>query len=82
MSFKVADRRKAGTKVKYYVNNNAQQDSGDHEVHKETCYWLTLVQSKKYLGEFSNAHDAVREAKKYYSTADGCAKCCPEAHKS
>ena len=26
----------------YYVNNTAQSN-GDHEVHREGCYWLTLV---------------------------------------
>lgn len=64
---------------KYYVNNNPQSN-GDHEVHKDSCSWLKLVQSKKYIGEFVSAHDAVREAKKFYSTADGCKYCCPEAH--
>lgn len=35
--------------AKYYVNNSAQKN-GDHEVHKDGCYWLTLVTSKKDLG--------------------------------
>ena len=35
----------------YYVNDTAQAN-GDHEVHKQGCYWLTLVVSRTYLGNF------------------------------
>ena len=38
---------------KYYVNDHAQ-NSGDHEVHKGDCYYLSLTLSKTYLGEFSS----------------------------
>ena len=50
--------------MKYYVNNPAQSNAG-HEVHKETCPYL------------SGCCDAVDEAKKTYATADGCATCSP-----
>jgi hypothetical protein len=66
---------------KYYVNQNAQSN-GDHEVHKEGCYYLSLVERKLYLGEFTSCFPAVAEAKKYYSSADGCYYCCPLCHKS
>lgn len=66
---------------KYYVNNNAQSN-GDHEVHKEGCYYLTQIVSKSYLGEFTSCHGAVIKAKEKYRTADGCATCCPQCHKS
>lgn len=59
----------------YYVNNNAQS-SGDHEVHVSGCVWLAKAHSTKYLGDFASCYGAVAEAKKYYSTADGCATCC------
>ena len=65
----------------YYVNKNAQSN-GDHEVHKEGCYWLSLVSSKKYLGEFNNCEDAVVEAKKTYSRSNGCKTCSSECHTS
>ena len=47
---------------KYYVNKNAQ-DNGDHEVHKEGCSYMPSEENKKYLGEFTNCHDAVEAAK-------------------
>lgn len=66
--------------MKYYVNNNAQPGSNDHEVHNENCYWLSLASNMKYLGDFSNCRDAVREAKKYYNDTNGCAYCSRECH--
>ena len=61
---------------KYYVNDHAQS-SGDHEVHQDNCYYLSLTISKTYLGEYTNCLGAVTEAKKKYPTADGCAYCSP-----
>jgi hypothetical protein len=63
----------------YYVNNRAQSN-GDHEVHKSGCTYMPS--DKKYLGQFSSCHDAVREAKKTYSQSNGCATCCPACHTS
>jgi len=65
----------------YLVNKNAQYN-GDHEVHKETCSHLPNPENRKYLGDFTNCRDAVREAKKYDSDADGCYYCCNECHTS
>ncbi len=62
---------------KYYVHNRQQDGSGyNHEVHKEGCPWMPY--NAEYLGEFDSAEDALREAKKKFSDADGCARCCPE----
>jgi aminoglycoside/choline kinase family phosphotransferase len=66
--------------TKYYVNNNAQSISNDHEVHKEGCYWLSIANNTKYLGLFNNCQSAVREAKKHYIDTNGCAYCCPSCH--
>ena len=63
--------------AKYYVNKNPQ-GNGDHEVHKEGCNWMPLIDYRIYLGEFNNCRDAVTSAKVYYSLADGCHYCCPE----
>jgi len=65
--------------AKYYLNNTAQAN-GDHEVHKDGCYWLTLVTSKKDLGYHTNCKAAVREAKKTYSQSNGCVHCSKECH--
>ncbi|RYG87198.1 MAG: hypothetical protein EON59_08130 [Alphaproteobacteria bacterium] len=63
----------------YYVNNRAQSN-GDHEVHVSTCQWFPS--DRKYLGDYSSCSPAVTEAKKTYSTANGCATCCSACHTS
>ncbi len=37
----------------YYVNTNAQSN-GDHEVHRDWCYWLSLIKNPMYLGYFDS----------------------------
>lgn len=68
--------------ARYYVNKTPQPESGDHEVHKDGCYWLTLVLYREYLGLLDSCYGAVREAKKSYRTANGCFHCSPECHTS
>lgn len=64
---------------KYYVNNHAQLN-GDHEVHEENCIYLPRVQSKNYLGEFYTCQGAVAQARKLYSSANGCKTCSWPCH--
>jgi hypothetical protein len=66
-------------KKTYFVNTNAQ-GNGDHEVHEDGCDWLKKVFTPKYLGQYDNCKPAVAEAKKTYSTANGCKYCCPSCH--
>lgn len=66
--------------MKYFVNQNAQA-TGEHEVHSENCFWLSLVTNKLYLGDFSSCAEAVRAARKYYLNVDGCIHCCRECHR-
>lgn len=63
----------------YYVNDNAQPN-GDHEVHREGCYWLGVAQSTTSLGYHWNCADAVAAAKRKYRQSNGCAHCAPECH--
>jgi hypothetical protein len=64
----------------YYVNDNAQPN-GDHEVHKDGCYWLGLARSKTYLGSYVSCHDAVAKSKRdHYRQSNGCATCAAECH--
>lgn len=63
----------------YYVNKKAQAN-GDHEVHKAGCEWMPDKENRIYLGDFSNCHAAVREAKRYYSQSNGCYYCSIECH--
>lgn len=65
----------------YYVNDNAQPLSGDHEVHVSTCSWFPLIASKTYLGDYSSCSGAVAKAKTIYRSSDGCAFCCAACHK-
>ena len=69
--------------MKYYcVNKNAQSapEDGEHEVHTEGCSHPPLSANKDYLGDLSNCHQAITEAKKLYDNVDGCAYCCPACH--
>ena len=66
--------------MRYYVNNNAQS-TGEHEVHSENCFWLSLVTDKIYLGNFSSCAEALRAARVFYSNVDGCIHCCRECHR-
>lgn len=63
----------------YYVNDTPQQN-GDHEVHKQTCTWLTIAKSKTYLGYFATCAEAVNVAKRSYRQSNGCAYCSPTCH--
>ena len=65
----------------YYVNKHAQTN-GDHEVHKGTCNWLPSIDNRVHLGTFSTCQEAVREAKKYFTKANGCYYCSNACHTS
>lgn len=66
--------------MRYYVNKNAQSDSGDHEVHSATCSRLPQPENRLDLGDFNGCAAAVDEAKRYYYDANGCAYCSPSCH--
>ena len=57
------------------------QENGDHEVHKEGCSWMPLIENRLYHGNFNSCHEAVQEAKKHFSKSDGCHYCSPECDK-
>lgn len=64
---------------RYYVNMNAQAN-GDHEVHESGCSYMPDAENRLYLGDFTNCHDAVREAKKHYRQSNGCFYCSYACH--
>ncbi|QIY91830.1 hypothetical protein [Chryseobacterium gallinarum] len=66
---------------KYYVNKKAQSN-GDHEVHDEHCFYLPNSENRKYLGMFFSCEQAVKEAKKEYTHANGCINCSKNCHTS
>ena len=66
--------------ARYYVNTNAQS-TGEHEVHKDGCHRMPEPQNGIYLGYFSDAKEAVREARRYFSNVHGCYYCAKKKNK-
>ena len=66
----------------YYINNNPTLNPGfNHEVHTMEHATQLGICNKHYIGYFANEIEAVAQAKTIYSDADGCATCCPNAHR-
>ncbi len=66
----------------YYVNNNQTLNPGlHHEVHTKEHAEQLGIRSAQYVGYFASETEAVAQAKKIYSDADGCVVCCPKAHR-
>ncbi|MCK9393251.1 MAG: hypothetical protein WCX30_02435 [Candidatus Paceibacterota bacterium] len=65
--------------MKYYIDIKAQPN-GDYEIHTKECTHLPIHKNIKYLGEFPNCKEALREAKKYYTEANGCYYCSSDCH--
>jgi hypothetical protein len=63
----------------YYVDENARHN-GDYEVHRTGCVYLLGANSRRYLGEFANCHDAVRAASQYHDQVNGCVHCANACH--
>lgn len=67
---------------KYFVNNNQTTNPGlHHEVHTEEHVNALRIADTLLLGNFNNEIAAVQRAREIYSDADGCATCCPLAHR-
>lgn len=68
----------------YYVNTKTTYNPNhNHEVHIIKCPFLPAEKNREPLGYFNNGNEAVRVAiNRGYRDADGCAVCCPEAHKA
>lgn len=69
--------------MKYYININTDSNpNNNNEVHKDGCRKIPEIKNRKLLGEFRNGIEAVNYAKAQgFHKADGCALCCPEAHR-
>lgn len=63
----------------YFLNPSAQQ-TGEHEVHVEGCYYLYLIGHPIPLGSYLTCQDAVRTARNAGFIVDGCYTCCKECH--
>lgn len=69
-----------GNMYKYYVNPNADEN-GNHEVHREGCYWLSLIKNPISLGWYFSCFSAVGKARMKYNKVDGCKVCSEDCHK-
>lgn len=66
----------------YYINDNCTLNPGlHHEVHTKEHAEQLGINSVTYVGCFLDEVRAVNQAKNIYSDADGCAVCCPKAHR-
>ncbi|HEX2050795.1 MAG TPA: hypothetical protein VHJ34_09220 [Actinomycetota bacterium] len=65
----------------YYVNTQAQAN-GDHEVHTAECSYLPHRANRVLLGDFANCSAAISEARKYYTSVNGCYYCANACHTS
>jgi len=63
----------------YYVNKN-QQETGEHEVHKDGCKHMPLSHNRTYLGKFLSCKGAIIKAKEKYKNVDGCYYCANACH--
>ena len=66
---------------RYFVNRNAR-GNGDHEVHKEDCYFLPNAGNYIDLGIHMNGKSAIVKAKVFYQQSNGCYYCADECHTS
>lgn len=66
--------------LKSYLVNIHPQENGDHEVHNEDCKLLPALGHRKYLGDYYDCEEAVKESKKYFSQSNGCYWCCKKCH--
>ena len=66
----------------YVVNTNQTLNPGlHHEVHTLECANMLGIVSRIPLGYCVDEVQAVNKARTYYWDADGCANCCPKAHR-
>ena len=65
----------------YCINKNPQAN-GDHEMHKDGCSHMPDSENQQDIGSFATCAEALVEAKKIDSDADGCFYCCKECHTS
>ena len=66
----------------YYINKNRTFNPGlHHEVHTLEHAEQLRIRDLQYVGYFPNEIEAVSYAKNIYVDADGCAICCPRAHR-
>lgn len=67
-----------------YCVNTQEDDEREHEVHNLTkgCEKLPAPPNRRMLGEHWTCTTAVRKAKAFFPTANGCWFCSRDCHNS
>lgn len=62
--------------------NKSAQPSGEHDVHNlnSGCSLLPNFENRIVLGSHSGYEGAMREARKHFSSIDGCPECATECN--
>lgn len=60
--------------AEFYVTKDAQGNTG-HQVHRDNCEKLPLVDTLRYLGSFATARAASNKANGIYSPVSECMDC-------
>lgn len=66
--------------MKRYYLNIVQKRNGDNELHNEFCLYVPVIINAKYIGEFPNEIEALKEAIKDFPNANGCKYCCAASY--
>ena|GEM_PF-733542 len=61
---------------KRYFVSKAAQKGGEREMHVEGCKFMRAEENIIELGTFISEEDALSEAQKHYTNANGCYYCC------
>ena len=66
----------------WYVDDIAQPN-GDHLVHHDSCFELSLSPRKSLIGSFTNCRDALAKSRvQHYQHSNGCPVCAPGCHRA
>lgn len=65
----------------FYLNAN-EQPAGEHEVHRDDCYWMPASDNRLYLGIHESCGSAVGRAQVGYPawSINGCMHCSIACH--
>jgi hypothetical protein len=66
--------------MKRYYLDLIPKKNEDNELHNEFCLYMPVIVNAKYIGDFSNEMEALKEALKKHPNANGCKHCCSTAH--
>jgi hypothetical protein len=64
----------------YYYICKKPLYTGEHEIHKSSCYRLPSEENRILLGYLSSGYEAIQKAKEVYRKVNACFNCCNEFH--